>query len=308
MPYKHLTKKNTFFTLSSVFLFLGLLQAAPVPDLPSLQLNWPVPPEKIPRISSTFGESRMDHFHSGVDIPGEGLPIVPVKEGRVLYRTAGKPKQGELPFGGGETIVLEHDGYWSGYMHLQKINIPLSQRQVIENEQIGVSGNSGHSGGPHLHFFVYNHKNGRMYNPLPFLPNNIFTDKLPPKINSFLVQLPDKTSQVELDKSFTMSQDFPILASINDQGEKPYDKWGVYFLKVYNKEGDTLPIKEVVFDYLRFDKGRWVTSNFLTFEDTYFLNYYVLGNRFRDSKTLIIKAGGLSGPQFQKNYRLNIKE
>lgn len=317
-----MVKKKYVLYWASAFLFLmsaaerlplltGMLFSA-ASEKPHFVLSWPVPPQHISRISSTFGESRLDHFHNGVDIPGKGLPIFPLAGGRIIYQTSGVAKEGELPFGGGATIIMDHNDYWSGYMHLQEDTLPrltadASYSQEISVQQtLGLSGDSGHSGGAHLHFFIYDANHERMYNPIPYLPQTVFQDHLPPRINSFLVKLPDKVSQVDVEKSFTLSQDFPILASLDDQGTNPYDRWGVYFLKVYNQEKESVPIKEVKFDYLTFKNGKWLTSDFSTFEDIYFLNYYVLGNRFRDSKVLRIESGGLSGPSFKKTYSLQI--
>lgn len=305
-------RKKLFFTIASLILCLqvlfmqNFLQAIPVPNLPSLKFDWPIPLEYITRISSTFGESRLDHFHSGVDIPGDGLPVFPMRDGRFIFKTMGNHKMNELPFGGGGTVIIEHGSEWSGYMHLKKITLDKNSKEVSEKSQIGLTGNTGHSSGAHLHFFVFNTKENKMYNPLPFLPKDVLNDELPPKIENFLVQLPNKVSQVDINKKFRMSQDFPILATITDQGQKQYDRWGVYFLRVYNQK-EALPAKEIVFDYLLFQQGQWLTSNFLSFDDVYFLNYYVLGNQFRDSKTLVIETGGLSGPKAKKSYELNIE-
>lgn len=305
-------RKKLFFVTASlilglqVLLITNFLQAIPVPNLPSLQFDWPIPPEKITRISSTFGESRLDHFHSGVDIPGDGLPVFPMKEGRLIYKTMGKHKIGELPFGGGGTVILEHEQKWTGYMHLKKINLNLHAKQVTPQDQIGLTGNTGHSGGAHLHFFIFDTQENKMYNPLPFLPKQIVQDELPPKIETFLVQLPERVSQIDINKKFRMSQDFPILATITDQGQKQYDRWGVYFLKVYNQT-KALPAKEIIFDYLILTKGQWLTSNYLPFDEVYFLNHYILGNQFRNSKTLTIETGGLSGPKAKRSYKLDIE-
>lgn len=63
-------------------------------------LNWPVRSSKELQISSTFGESRFDHFHNGLDIPGENLKVYPVKEGEICWHHTAFTYPNELPFGG----------------------------------------------------------------------------------------------------------------------------------------------------------------------------------------------------------------
>ncbi len=52
-------------------------------------------------------------------------------------------------------IVIRHaHGYMTLYGHLSKVMVKSGQR-VVAGQQIAVSGNTGHSTGPHLHFSVY---------------------------------------------------------------------------------------------------------------------------------------------------------
>ena len=64
--------------------------------------EWPVEKDKKYQISSTFGESRIDHFHNGIDLPGEGSKVLAPKDGRVLYRMNSEFTPGEMPYGGGQ--------------------------------------------------------------------------------------------------------------------------------------------------------------------------------------------------------------
>ena len=61
---------------------------------------------------------------------------------------------GNLTVGYGKYVILKHsDGYETVYAHLSEIRVRQYQ-SVRKGEVIGLSGNSGNSTGPHLHFEV----------------------------------------------------------------------------------------------------------------------------------------------------------
>lgn len=68
------------------------------------------------------------------------------------------------PFG---AIAVDHgNGYISQYLHLNRVDVYAGQ-QVFEGQQIGLSGETGAPGQPHLHFEVFKLRNGATnnYNP-----------------------------------------------------------------------------------------------------------------------------------------------
>lgn len=68
----------------------------------------------------------------------------------------------------GKHVVIRHpDGRHSYYLHLSKVNASNGQR-VKSGEVIGLSGNTGKSTGPHLHFSIKD-RAGRCVNPIPLL-------------------------------------------------------------------------------------------------------------------------------------------
>ena len=84
--------------------------------------------------------------------------------------TQARSLPGELPFGGGKTILVEHGDTWSGYMHLSDIEPQIYKNSMVkDSESLGISGNTGHSGGAHLHFFIFQPEKNIMYNPLLIL-------------------------------------------------------------------------------------------------------------------------------------------
>jgi murein DD-endopeptidase MepM/ murein hydrolase activator NlpD len=63
----------------------------------------------------------------------------------------------------GKYVNITHPGGWSTlYAHMSSIAVQPGQ-YVSQGKRLGLSGNTGYSTGPHLHFTVY--KNGKMVNP-----------------------------------------------------------------------------------------------------------------------------------------------
>lgn len=90
------------------------------------------------------------HGHNGVDI---GIPV-----GSSLYAAADGivqvAKQGGFNGGYGSMIIISHpNGTQTVYGHLTNVYVTAGQK-VAKGEQIGTTGNSGRSTGPHLHFEV----------------------------------------------------------------------------------------------------------------------------------------------------------
>ncbi|MFR9724738.1 M23 family metallopeptidase [Streptomyces sp. MS19] len=95
----------------------------------------------------TAGSLWASGHHTGADFPvGSGTPVAAITDGEVI--TAGS--------GGsyGNQVVIRHaDGHYSQYAHLSSISVSVGQ-SVATGQQIGLSGSTGNSTGPHLHFEV----------------------------------------------------------------------------------------------------------------------------------------------------------
>ncbi|MCH4823349.1 M23 family metallopeptidase [Gramella lutea] len=124
-------------------------------------------------LAGTFGELRSNHFHSGLDIKTqqrEGLEVNASAEG---YISRIKIQH----YGYGKALYVQHpNGYTTVYGHLQKLAPKLKEYlrknqyqkesyeielfpepgelKVEKGELIAYSGNTGGSGGPHLHFEI----------------------------------------------------------------------------------------------------------------------------------------------------------
>lgn len=278
---------------------------------PPCSIQWPIKTKYVTNLSSTFGESRLDHFHNGLDIGGFQTKIYPLQQGTILYKTHGSLKINEIPWGGGKTLIIQHEKCISGYMHLDSFAnlLPSQENFVSLDKPIGQSGNTGHSVRPHLHFFLTNTKMDTLYNPLLVLDNTYYKDQKPPDEIAYYVKIEDDLIHFNPNKKVTLSQNFPFYVKIYDRGISN-ERWGVYEIKVFHIINQAL-IQHVVFDYLSLKKGHWYTSNTKQttakrFSEVYFQNYYYLGNNFQDNYYLSWIAQGIQGPQTKKEYKLDI--
>lgn len=136
--------------------------------------------------SGTFGELRSNHFHSGLDIKTqqrEGLNVYAVADGYVSRIKVSH-------YGYGKALYITHpNGYVSVYGHLQKFSPTIeayikklqyeqetfeievfptaAELPLSKNDIVAFSGNTGGSGGPHLHFEIRDNEE-RPINPLLF--------------------------------------------------------------------------------------------------------------------------------------------
>ncbi len=164
-----------------------------------------ISPVKIPLLlSANFGELRVDHFHSGLDIKTQGVTgkEVVASESGYIYRISVSPG------GFGNALYVNHpSGYSTVYGHLDRFtpdieNYVKSQQYerksftitlfppkgkfpVLQGELIGYSGNSGSSGGPHLHFEIRKAESEKPLNPLLF--NFSIADNISPIIEKLAI-------------------------------------------------------------------------------------------------------------------------
>ncbi|RUT39494.1 M23 family metallopeptidase [Paenibacillus anaericanus] len=141
------------------------------PDQGSIEISgsyfaWPI--DRKYRISSTFGEryhpiDKKWKLHAGTDIA--------VPEGTKIYAAAdGIVEKSTFSKAAGNYINIKHDnGFSTRYLHLIRRNVKVGDR-VKKGDLIGLSGNTGNSTGPHLHFEI-RMPNGDPVDPEKFLPD-----------------------------------------------------------------------------------------------------------------------------------------
>ena len=254
------------------------------------------PPLDIPLyLSGTFGELRSNHFHSGIDIKTQGV------QGKKVYAIAdGYVSRIKISEGSyGKALYITHpNGYVSVYGHLQKFNDTL-QKFVIElqykresfvvqsfpdkerfkvkkGDVIALSGNSGGSMGPHLHFEIREEATQYPVNPLLFESINV-KDFTRPKISGFAIYPVDEYSTIN-GKNDTVFyevagwgpncrlKDKPeIIVNGNvDFGIKTHDlmneisnRNGVYEISLFM---DTMQVFGIKMDKLSFSTTRYINS------------------------------------------------
>lgn len=202
--YSSLTQKSLVIGLCWGMLCFGAPLSIQAQDIPARR-KYPqsefVPPLDIkPALAGSFGEIRGGHFHSGSDYrtnQREGLPVYAVADGYV--------SRVRVQMGGfGNAVYLTHNnGYGSVYGHLQRfaprierilrglqyrnhqsiVDYPLHPIEipVKKGEIIAWSGNTGGSGGPHLHFEIRDSKTEETINPQLF--GLKLDDKIKPTIS-----------------------------------------------------------------------------------------------------------------------------
>jgi len=139
------------------------------------------------KLAGNFGELRPDHFHAGIDITTSGQQGLAVRAAAEGYVSRIKIS----PWGYGKAIYVTHpNGYTTVYGHLSEytgaiadwvekqhyiaesfeidLKLQPGELPVIKGQQIAKSGNSGSSGGPHLHFEIRDAKTEEALNPLLF--------------------------------------------------------------------------------------------------------------------------------------------
>ncbi|WP_445750170.1 M23 family metallopeptidase [Polaribacter sp.] len=200
--------RKIVFIIVSFSYFFGICQDKYPKDYFQSPLNIPI------ILSGSFGELRNNHFHSGLDIKTqrkEGLEVFAAAEG---YISRIKVSQ----FGYGKSIYITHpNGFTTVYAHLSKFapkieayvksvqyknecyEIEESRFKedifpIQKGELIAFSGDTGGSGGPHLHFEIRDTESEKVINPLFF--GIVTNDSIPPIFQSVKVYTLDDNSHI----------------------------------------------------------------------------------------------------------------
>jgi len=190
-------------------------------------------PLEIPLYASgSFAELRGNHFHSGLDfktLQKVGLKVFAAADG---YVSRIKISEG----GYGKAIYITHaNGFTSVYGHLKMFEGAIAdfvrKRQyaqksyeieifpaaneltVKKGEIIAYSGNTGSSGGPHLHFEIRDSKTEQTINPMLFGFDILMPDTKLPVINDLVAYAVGDSSVVN-----SSQRTIPVNMSLQTDG------------------------------------------------------------------------------------------
>lgn len=259
--------RNIIFSVLFSLLWVNVVNSTSLPDLHR--------PLKIPLVlSGNFGELRSNHFHSGLDFKTQG------KTGYKIYCAADGYVSRVLvsPWGFGRAIYVAHPqlGLVTVYGHLLSFNDKIDKRvkaeqykrelfaidltfnegeiPVAKGEVIALSGNTGSSGGPHLHMDVRDLATGDALDPLPYF-KHLLKDNVKPEVRKIALYphggngAVDDTTIAAYRTTASLSKPFVAWGHVVP-GIVAYDKmpgvsniYGVKYLslyvddiKVYNRE------------------------------------------------------------------------
>ena len=167
---------------------------------------FPIAPGKPGFLAGSMGELRPNHFHGGLDIKtggGVNQPVYAAADGYIS-----RLKQSS--FGYGNVLYITHpNGLTTVYGHLNEfkgsVAAELLRRQyekqsyeleaffekdrfpVKRGEVVALSGNTGGSAGPHLHWEVRDAQD-RQYNPLQWGGFSEIQDHVAPTLQAFALE------------------------------------------------------------------------------------------------------------------------
>ena len=250
-------------------------------------------PVKIPvYLSATFAEIRTNAFHAGVDIRTQGV------EGKEVFAVADGyvSRIGVSPYGYGKVLYITHnDGFTSVYAHLSKFNknigefvkskqyedksftqnIYLDENEfpIKRGDFLGFTGNSGGSGGPHLHYEIRYTKTQEPVNPLFFgmeikdsMKPNIKGLAIYPLGNSVVNDQHDALYLKVLNKNNAYSIENPIFnvngeiafgINVFDQADGSNNKNGPYSIELFAEDSLIFSVTSYKYSY---SETRYVNS------------------------------------------------
>jgi murein DD-endopeptidase MepM/ murein hydrolase activator NlpD len=107
-------------------------------------MGLPIVNGKITTAYKKKGKMWSKGYHTGIDMAvSVGTEVVAVADGKIEPANWGKSY--------GIQAVQKVEGGWVIYAHLSKLDVKPDDK-VVKGQKIGLSGNTGNSSGPHLHF------------------------------------------------------------------------------------------------------------------------------------------------------------
>lgn len=172
---------------------------------------------------ANFGELRPNHYHMGLDCRTDQ-----VQNKKILAAAAGYIAKVKIePFGFGRCIYINHpNGLTTLYAHLNDfypaleqyvknmqyklkswavfLDIPANLFPVHKGDTIALSGNTGGSQGPHMHFEIRDTRTDKVLNPLLF--GFGIADTIPPLVSKLAVYDRNISTYEQTPKTFALKK------------------------------------------------------------------------------------------------------
>jgi hypothetical protein len=245
-------------------------------------------------LAGNFGELRGNHFHAGFDFRTngeEGYPVKAVADGYVSRIKVSA-------YGYGNALYITHNnGYVSVYGHLKQydslIAVYIKNKQyeamsfevdlfpkknefnLKQGQIIGLSGNTGGSEGPHLHFEIRDEKTEEIINPY-FFGFNI-ADTIAPSIEGIAIYPINQNAYIngsnkpkyfdvkKIGKNkYTIAEPINLIGKIGfgimtfDKENESNNKNGTY---AYNLKIDSNIIFKYAINRFAFDQTRYINAH-----------------------------------------------
>lgn len=243
-------------------------------------------PLNIPMaLVANFGEIRPNHWHMGLDVRTQqrvNLPVYASADGYVAHVRV-------EPGGFGQAIYINHPaGFTTLYAHLnaffpalqQRINEDQYKREtwaidldfspdefpVKKNDYIALSGSTGGSAGPHVHFEIRDTKTDKVLNPLLFgFP---IADAVPPSVvrlamydrnRSTYAQSPQLLNIARTKNGLvkTGSNNVSFAVGATDRFTGSNNPNGIYSAAVYI---DEKPVSSFALNNIGYDETRYINA------------------------------------------------
>lgn len=287
--------KKVLASIVFIMISTGFWALAQNPVLPDSVHEYQAPIDMDLFLAGNFGELRNNHFHAGLDFKTQGSvnhPVYCFADGYVC-------RIGINPIGYGLVVYVRHPqmGLTSVYGHLNsfcdRINEKMRAQQIKREENniqlvfsaneipvkrgevIALSGNTGSSGGPHVHFELRdcNDADDEFYNPMPFFRDKISDHKPPRASHIYLYPLGglvggqnarqtasvivSQSGQRTINRTFTAWGRVGLGLKAYDYVENMGNTYGVYRIQLYM---DDKLIYHFVADRFRFSERRYTNS------------------------------------------------
>jgi len=197
-----------------------------------------VMPMKDGKLTSTYGESRGDHFHDGIDFISGDHKIYAIDDATLqfMWDKTLYPLENE-PGGGNYKILLLKNNISSILLHLQD---GVSQKRIYKKGDFtDITGNTGHSFARHLHMALMNFKKRESLNPMNFIPK--YEDTKAPEIQAMWFRIFDKHVKIRDKATVRLTKHRPLLLEIRDRAVKK-ERLGIYSLTVSHNNKEILSI------------------------------------------------------------------